>query len=345
VSTGEVETVVVALLPEPDGLARLRGVAARHGCTLEVIEPLPEGLSLSEELVVSSTALLTDYNLPANYRAMERLRWIQLACAGYEHLSGLPLRSMGVRVTNASGANDPPMAQWCMLMILALERDLRSMLDLQRAGRYVREARFQSDVTGKRVGIVGYGNVGREVARLCKALGMEVWALARRPVGPRHDRYRVRGTGDPEGALPDRTLLADELDELLAAADYVVVAAALTPETQGLLGERELRLMKPTAVLLNVARAGLLDEDALRRALDEGLIAGAALDVHYREPMAPDDPTWTLPNAIVTPHISGSGESPFYLSRIWEIATENLRLHLEGKPLLNEISWEELGAT
>jgi phosphoglycerate dehydrogenase-like enzyme len=124
--------------------------------------------------------------------------------------------------------------------------------------------------------------------------------------------------------------------------DYLVLTAALNEQTRGLLGERELRLLPPTAVLLNPARALLVDEAALHRALREGWIAGAALDSHYREPLAASDPTWALPNVIITPHIAGSTATRYYAPRLWELIAANFARYRAGQPLLNEISWDDL---
>ena len=119
-------------------------------------------------------------------------------------MRGLPLRARGVRVTNASGANDVPIAEWCLTMMVMFERDFRRLLDNQRAHIWDRDARFQSELRGRRVGIIGYGNIGREVGRVCRCLGLELWAMDRAPIGPRPDRYAPPGTGDPEGVLPHR---------------------------------------------------------------------------------------------------------------------------------------------
>jgi phosphoglycerate dehydrogenase-like enzyme len=194
------------------------------------------------------------------------------------------------------------------------------------------------------VGIVGYGNIGRETARVCGALGLEVWAMNRGPIGPRRLRYAPPGTGDPEGILPQRSFDLSQMEQFLPHLDYLVVTASLNPATKGLLGERELRLLPRSAVVLNPARAQLIEEAALELALREGWIAGVALDSHYREPLEADDPIWSLPNAILTSHISGSDGSPYYVSRLWELLALNLERYLHDKPLLNEVAWTDLAA-
>ena len=144
--------------------------------------------------------------------------------------------------------------------------------------------------------------------------------------------------------MPHRSFHLSQMEQFLPSLDYLVLTTPLNPKTHGLLGERELRLLPRTAVILNPARAHLIDETALRRALEEGWIAGAALDSHYREPLEADDPFWDLPRAILTPHISGSGGSPYYLARVWQLLAINLERYLRGEPLLNEVSWSDLSA-
>ena len=333
--------VLIALPVEPDGLARVRAIAP--GATIDCIDWLPPDTTLPPELVRDRAVLLADF-APRNLGDMGRLRWIQLGSAGYEQLTGLPLRRMGVRATSASGANDVAIAEWSLLMLLTFERDLPALLRQQTARTWERAEKYQSELRGRRVGILGYGNIGREVARLCHAHGLEVWAMGRGPIGPRSLRYGPPGTGDPAGAIPARRFTLDQLGEFLPHLDYLVLTAALTPGARGLLGERELRLLRPGAVLLNPARAQLVDEAALLQALRERRIAGAALDSHYREPLPADDPFWDTPNVLLTPHISGSGGSPYYLHRVWDLFAVNLERFQRGEPLLNEIPWADLSA-
>jgi phosphoglycerate dehydrogenase-like enzyme len=292
---------------------------------------------------VNATVLLCEIP-PANVAAMASLEWIQLGSAGYEQLGGLSLRARGVRVTNASGANDVPIAEWCLAMMIMFERDLRGMLKNQWALRWDRSARFQSELRGRRVGIIGYGNIGREVGRVCRCLGLEVWAMDRMPIGPRPERFTPSGTGDPDGALPHRKFTTDQMVSFLPSLDYLILAMPLTFDTRGIIGKRELRLLPSRAVLLNPARGPLVDEAALLAALREGWIAGAALDAHYRYPLPPEHPLWSMPNVILTPHISGSSAGREFLPRVWDLFAENLARYLDGRPLLNELSADELAS-
>lgn len=332
--------ILIAVDPYPEGLAAIQRIVGED--RIQCIAPFDTGTILPAEQIKNCTVLFADLT-PDNLTDMHHLRWLQLGSAGYEQLASLPLSEMGVRVTNASGVNDVPIAEWCIGMMMLFERDIRGLLDMQQRHAWEREPRYQSELRGRRVGIVGYGNIGREVARLCKCLGLEVWAVARGPIGPRTQRYSVPGTGDPQGNLPDRTFSLDELDDVLPQVDYLVLTLPLSPSTAGLLGERELRLMRSSAVLLNPSRGRLVDEAGLVRALQEHWIAGAALDTHYYYPMPPEHVLWSMPNVVMTPHISGSTGSRYFKERMWGLFADNLKRFRQGQPLLNELAPEDLG--
>jgi phosphoglycerate dehydrogenase-like enzyme len=227
-------------------------------------------------------------------------------------------------------------------MMVTLARDARQMIRNQEATIWDRSAMFQREIRGLTVGFWGYGGIGRETARLARSLGLKVHVLARGGVGPRTDVYTVPGTGDPEGVLPDRVFRAGEELTFLGGLDFLVVALPLTKATDGLIGERELRALPPTAFVLNPARGPIIRQDALLRALREKWIAGAALDTHYHYPMPPDHPLWKFPNVIFTPHISGSSLSPRFKERLWDIFSINVGRYERGEPLLNELTAAQL---
>jgi len=132
------------------------------------------------------------------------------------------------------------------------------------------------------------------------------------------------------------------MEEFLGGLDYLILGMALTPATSGLIGEKELRMLKPSAVLINPTRASIIEEQAFIRCLQERWIRGASLDVHYAYPLPPEHPLWSIPNLIMTPHISGSVASPNFLDRIYDIFTQNLERFVAQRPLLNELSTEQL---
>ena len=213
------------------------------------------------------------------------------------------------------------MGEVVLEMMLMFAKDAPACLQMKQAREW---RRYKPKLLrGQTVGILGLGNIGREIARLCGAFGMKVIGL-RRSAGPERPFPEV-----------DRVYPREQLHQLLAESDFVVLALPLTKETRGLIGEPELRSMKPSAFLINVARGAVVDEGALIRALEEKRIAGAGLDVFIQEPLPPDSRFYELPNVIFSPHISG--EMPDYESRATEIFCENLRRYIAGEPFLHEV--------
>lgn len=280
---------------------------------------------------------------PENFAACENLRWIQIASTGYAQLFGLRLNERGILATNGRGCFDVPIAEWNLAMMVNLARDLRGMIRNQDAAIWDRSANFQREVRGMTLGLWGYGGIGRETARLARALGMRVHVLTRSGViTPREGVYRVEGTGDPEGAHPHRVFGAGAEIDFLSGLDFLVVAVPLTAATEGLIGERELQALPRTACLLNPARGPIVQQQALLRALDERWIAAAALDTHYAYPLPAEHPLWRYPNVILTPHISGSSLSQHFRDRLWDIFVTNLKRYRSGEPLLNQLTAQQL---
>jgi phosphoglycerate dehydrogenase-like enzyme len=280
---------------------------------------------------------------PANFDDFDRLRWIQVTSAGYGQVLDLPIIERGIRVTSGLGNFDVPIAEWNIMAMVMCHRHMLEMLENQRTAVWDRSARFQAELRGMVVGFYGYGGIARETARLAKAMGLTVWALTRNgTVRKRTNIYCVQGTGDPDGVLPDRVFGPDRKREFLTGVDVLVMALPLTPVTEGIVGEEELRMLKPSAILINPARAALIREDAFVRCLREKWIRGAALDVHYAYPLPPEHPLWSVPNLVLTPHISGSVASTHFLDRIYDIFAQNLQRYGAGRALLNELSASQL---
>jgi len=305
--------------------------------------------SPAEEVRAIDPARLRDVEVlfctfpPSNFADLAALRWVQISSTGYSQLLGLELPARGVRATNARGCFDVPIGEWCVAMLVNLERDLRQMLRNQDQGVWDRGARFQREIRGRTVGFWGYGGLARETARLAKQMGLTVHVLTRSGrVEPRNLVYTVPGTGDPGGTLPDRVFGPGEELAFLAGLDFLVLALPLTKATEGRIGERELRGMRRSAYLLNPARGPLVQVDALLRALREGWIAGAALDTHYQYPMPPEHPLWKLPNVLMTPHIAGSSLSPRFQARLWDIFAINAERFARDEPLINELTPRQL---
>lgn len=277
-----------------------------------------------------------------NLHEMPALKFIQISSAGYTQLIGKGLNERHIRASNALGVFDVPIAEWNMAMMVNLARDMRGMMHNQDAEHWDRSARYQREIHGSTVGIWGYGGIGRETARLAKALGMQVHVLTRNGVVPRRNVYCVPGTGDREGLLPDKVFRTEEKEEFLQGLDFLILAMPQTRANTGIVGEPELRLLKKTAFLLNPARGPLIDERALIDALRNNRIAGAALDTHCHNPMPAGHPFWQMGNVIMTPHISGSSLSPRFLECVWDIFVQNVRRLTRGEPLLNELPAREL---
>lgn len=280
---------------------------------------------------------------PSNHGQATNLKLVQISSAGYGQVIGQNFEERDIKVCNALGVFDIPIAEWNLAMMINLARDLRQMIRNQEAGVWDKAVKFQTEIRGNVVGIWGYGGIGRETARLSKALGLKVYVLSRSgSLKSRTNTYCVDGTGDVDGVLPDRVFSMNEKEDFLKSIDFLIMAIPQTPATEGIVGEEELKLLKPSAYLLNPARGPLIKEAALLKALNEGWIAGAAIDTHYQYPLPPEHPLWQMNNVILTPHISGSSASPHFLERVWDIFCQNVERLLDGKPLLNELTADQL---
>ena len=318
-------------------IARVRAVSPR----LKVVQN-----SLKEGADFSDTSALCDgdeeifYGMipPRDLTRAPRLKWVQLHSAGINHLlnSHHPILQSDVLVTTASGIHATPIGEFAIALMLALARKIPAMTRQQDRAEWPQHKWrlfLGTELRGKTLGIVGYGSIGREAARIAKhGFAMRVLALTRS--GDKRDRgYHEPGVGDPDGTLPDAWFTCALLLDLLAQSDFVLIATPLTDETCNLIGERELRAMKPTAFLINIARCGIVNEAVLVHALKENWIAGAGLDVFEHEPLAADSELWKLETALISPHISGA--TPHYDDRAVELFCENLRRYLRGEQLLN----------
>jgi phosphoglycerate dehydrogenase-like enzyme len=280
--------------------------------------------------------VLYTFDVPRNVLDLApRLRWIQLHSAGAEHVMDGPVAEGGLAITTASGIHATPIAEYVLASILAHRWRVAMWTRCQREGRWPKgrwNLYARPELRGATLGIVGYGSIGREVGRLGKAFGMRVLALRQRPER-RDEGYAVDQTGDPAGDVPERFYPPEALNDMLAMCDYVVTALPLTPATHHFIGETELRAMKPSAYLVNIARGSIVDESSLIRALEEGWIAGAGLDVFEEEPLPPESPLWEMENVLISPHVAGF--TPLYDERAVALFARNLSRFLDGQPLLN----------
>ena len=266
-----------------------------------------------------------------------RLRWIARAGAGVEDVDVAGLAKHGITLTNSSGLHASSMGEHCLGAMLFASQHQAARVELQRRHEWDREGAWASPLRGATLAVLGYGSIGREVARLAHAFGMRVIALKLRPGQRRDEGFLIPGIGDPEGAIPERIVGLDGLHDLLGEADYVVVAPPLTPQTRGLLDRRALAACKQGAWIVNVGRGPMIEEAALIDALTEGRLGGAYLDVFDDEPLPRDHPYWDTPNLFITPHIAGVNSYERYWQDMGPLLLENTRRLLDGRPLVNTV--------
>lgn len=327
--------VLITVQFPPDLLNRIEAVSPR----LEITS-LAAGKSeeVPEEAWQDIEVLYTHKVLPEPDQT-PTLNWIQFHRAGNERMLDAPiLGNPNLVATSMSGASAPQVAEYVLEMLLAFGHHLPKVIDHQRGTIWPedRGQRFSpQELNQSTVGIVGYGSIGREVARLLHAFGANVLATkfdARHTIDT---GYMVNDSGDPGGDLVHRLYPAQAVGSMLKESDFVVVCVPLTRGTSNLIAAKQLAVMKPTAFLVDVSRGGVINHDDLIAALQEENIAGAALDVFPEEPLPADSPLWGLPNVILTPHIAGV--SPHYNQRAVTLFVENLNRYLDGQLLLNQI--------
>jgi phosphoglycerate dehydrogenase-like enzyme len=268
------------------------------------------------------------------------LRWVQLHSAGANHLVDTWLWKSDITITTSSGIHATNMAEYVLMMMLAFAHRLRRMVYYQAQAEWPKR-RWQKfvpqELRGATVGVIGYGSIGREIGRLARAFGMRVLGVhrggGRAPVS-----YELPDLARDGNAEPDQLYTPDQLFDALAECDYAVLAVPYTSATHHLIDQAALQAMKPSSVLINIARGAIVDEPALVRALREGWIAGAALDVFEEEPLPHESPLWTMDNVIISPHVAGF--TPHYDDRVTALFAENLRRYVSGGPLLNRVDRE-----
>jgi len=289
---------------------------------------LPKYDRMPEEL--PDTDIFVGFSLrPEQFALARKLQWLHSTAAGVGQLMYPALRESGIEVTNASGVHRIPMAEHILGTLIALAHRFPDCFRYQQQAHWAQQELWNAPVRprelrGQILLFIGFGAIGREVAKVAQPLGMRVWAVTR--------------SGRAEEGVVEQSFPAAQLHEALPQADFVVLAAPETPETRELMGAREFARMKPSAYFLNVSRGALVDEPALIAALEQHKIAGAALDVASEEPLPPENPLWKLDNAFITPHMSAVSE------HLWERQTdllmENLERWFAGRELLNRVDLE-----
>ena len=272
------------------------------------------------------------------------LRWIQTHFAGIDGaIQQRIIQAEDVLVTSSSGIHAQSIANHCLMMIMAFNNKLPQMLDFQRKGEWPTnqyEIFAPTDLSRQTLGIAGYGSIGRELARIAHALGMKVLATKRDIKRPAENsnEYSPEGSGDPNGEIPERLYPGEALASMASECDYVVITVPLTDRTRHMVDEKVLAAMKPSGVLINIARGAVVDEKALISALAAERIGGAALDVFEEEPLPSGSPLWNMENVILSPHVSGNSRNLH--EKAAALFIENLQRYVEKRPLLNQLNRE-----
>jgi len=310
----EISPDLLSLISSVD--SRVRVVQAQYLSQDELNNVLPE------------VNVFFGFRVPVEwYTGASKLEWVQLASAGVDHFvrEGIPKLRPDLLVTTASGIHEVPISEHVLGMMLYFSRRFNIAVPNQRAHSWSRLS--PDELNEKTVCIVGYGPIARRTAMLCQGFGMRVICV------------RASLTEQQPGVGPvDRFYPASRLNEAVGQADYVVVAAPHTPQSAGMVSEAQFEAMKPGTVLINVSRGALVDEPAMIRALQEGKLAGAGLDVFVVEPLPEDSPLWDMENVLVTPH--NSGANPHYNERATDLFCDNLARFLRGEPLRNLVDFE-----
>lgn len=251
--------------------------------------------------------------------AASKLRWLHSLSAGVDHLMATRLRESDIPVTNAKGAYSPSLGEYAVASMLFFAKQVRRLLESQAAGKW--DVFDMHMLQGKTLGILGYGDIGKESAKRAKAFGMKIIALRRRP---------EKSDGD---GIADEIWGMERKLELMAASDYVLLAMPQTPDTKGIVGEAELKAMKPEGVIINLGRGNAITETALLQALRENWIRGAALDVFEVEPLPDGHEFYRMPNLLLSAHTADHTST--WQEDSMAIFIENFGRYIKGEPLRN----------
>jgi len=285
----------------------------------------PEG---DEELLAElpDAEVFFGYHSPEVFSVATNLKWMQTTSAGLDMMLTPEVREMGLQVTNASGLHAAPVVETAWALTLAVSRYLKHFGQCQRDQVWDQFTPY--DLNHRTAGVIGLGGIGRRYAKIASAFGMRVIAV---------DKHAPEMPEKPEEV--EELWPLERLNDLCAEADVVMIACPATSETQGLIGAEQLALMKPTGIIVNIARGGIIDEPALIECLTEGRIAGAGLDVTRIEPLPKDDPLWDTPRLVITPHIAGwSSDRSHSVVRFF---CDNLGRYKAGEPLRNLVDQQQ----
>jgi phosphoglycerate dehydrogenase-like enzyme len=290
------------------------------------------------ELVAGGCDALLTFMTPGDLsQRAPNLKWVQLLSAGADHALAA-VKGASFTLTTASGIHATPIAEYTVASMLAYAHGFHQLIRAQLRHEWKRSGfpGTAQELRGLTFGIIGYGSIGRESARMAQALGMRVLALKRDPANRRDDGWCPAGLGDPEGTIPEKFFGPEQREEIVRESDYLSVTLPLTEHTRKFIGAKEIAAMRPDAYIVNIGRGEVIDEAALIEALKAGKIGGAGLDVFEKEPLPKESPIWDLENVILTPHMSGANRG--YVDKACALFADNLRRFVAGQPLLNVVN-------
>ncbi|KAH6880429.1 hypothetical protein B0T10DRAFT_144131 [Thelonectria olida] len=343
------KAIILTTIPAPR--ASIQAIRDRFPDLKIAVHVVPWGskdVPFDEKEWSDTTVLLTATVLPTIQQA-PHIKYVQLTSAGANHLIENPFfKDTKIPFSTANGVHGPQISEWIVATFLSFQHQLYTYYDYQREGKWNRITdNFENidDAVGKRVGILGYGSIGRQTARVAKALGIDIHAYTLHPRNTPESRkdhsYSPEGLGDPDGVLPSKWFSGDskeEIHEFLASGlDLLVIATPLTDKTKHLISKPEFEVLsKKRTFVTNIARGPIVNTDDLIEALDKGVIRGAALDVTDPEPLPEGHPLWKAKNVTITPHISATSSA--YYTRLLDIFKINLERLSEGKELINTVN-------
>ncbi|MDR3589004.1 MAG: D-2-hydroxyacid dehydrogenase [Negativicutes bacterium] len=306
------------------GILVLNHLAARHIDAIKKV--MPDSTVTSTDLehageYIADTEILVTWgfmDIRPLYPAAAKLKWVHALTAGVERLVFPEIQADDTILTNSKGIHGIPVSEHVFAMMLAFSRGLNIFIRQQTAKEWTRKKAPTEEIHEKTLGIVGLGSIGREIAKKAKGMGMDVVAVKRETTNE---------------IFVNKLFKPEQLEEMLAIADYVVVALPLTEETQGLFGLKQFEAMKRSAYFFNIARGPIVNEQALATALEKGLIRGAGLDVFQEEPLPATSPLWERPDVIITPHVAAL--SPHYLDRAITLFVDNLNRYGQNREMFN----------
>lgn len=336
------ESTIEVLMTMPFSAALVERVKAVSNRVNVTVLPAVKPEEIPAEVWARTEVLYTDRVLPTPAQA-PRLRFIQFHYAGIDYAAESPiLRKPDLVAATLSGAVSSQVAEWSVAMLLALGHRIPEMMALQSKSEWPQD-RWQQfapvELRGTTIGLVPYGSISREIARLLVPFGVNILAAKRNAMDPTDRGYMPEGLGDPEGNLFKRLYPIEALKSMLKECDFVIVSLPLTPQTRGMIGAEELKAMKPGAFLVDCGRGGIVDHAALLQALQEKHLAGAALDVFPQEPLPADNPIWKQPNVIVSPHVAGISKN--FDAHATDLFAANLRRYIDGAAVYNRFDLEK----